>query len=185
MKNNNDIPFSRRRFIAGASVALATTGIHGLLMPKKAWAQSIQRGGALTLSVPGPVSDLDPHKVVSHESYPATFHIFSALTRIGSDFNAEPELAKSWSTNDGGETWIFKLFENAKFHNGRAVTAEDMQSPKYVRGQSCPRCYDDLSDAQRHSFAERQRQVELAKQRGTKHIGADFSKDRGESRGSI
>ncbi len=127
MKNNNDIPFSRRRFIASASVALATTGIPGLLIPKKAWAQSIQRGGTLTLSVPGPVSDLDPHKVVSHESYPATFHIFSALTRIGSDFNAEPELAKSWSTNDGGETWIFKLFENAKFHNGRAVTAEDVK----------------------------------------------------------
>ena len=51
----------------------------------------------------------------------------SALTRIGHDFNAEPELAESWSTEDGGETWTFNLFENAKFHNGRPVTAEDVK----------------------------------------------------------
>gem|GEM_PF-1113379 len=127
MKLKRNIPFSRRKLMTGASAALATTAIYGTLGPQKAWAQSIQRGGTITLSVPGPVSDLDPHKVVSHESFPATFHIFSALTRIGSDFNAEPELAESWSTNDGGKTWIFKLFKNAKFHNGRAVTAEDVK----------------------------------------------------------
>lgn len=57
----------------------------------------------------------------------------------------------------------------------RALTAADLSSPKYVKGQSCPRCIDELSDAQRLSFAERQRQVELAKRRGTKHIGADLS----------
>jgi peptide/nickel transport system substrate-binding protein len=120
-------PISRRRFVAGAGLALAATGAKGLLLPRKAWAQAVRRGGTVSLSIQAPVYELDPHKVVSQENYPATFHIYSALTRIGRDFNAEPELAKSWSTDDGGETWTFNLFENAKFHSGRPVTAEDVK----------------------------------------------------------
>ena len=124
---NKTNPISRRRFVASAGLALAATGAGNLLLPRGARAQAVTRGGTITLSVPGPVSELDPHKVVSHESYPATFHLYSALTRIGHDFNAEPELAESWSTDDAGETWTFKLFENAKFHSGRPVTAEDVK----------------------------------------------------------
>ena len=118
---------SRRRFVACASAAAAFAGSGSMLLPQGARAQSIKRGGTITLSVPEPVAELDPHKVVSHGSFPATFHMNSALTRIGHDFNAEPELAKSWSTEDGGETWTFNLFENAKFHSGRPVTAADVK----------------------------------------------------------
>ena len=119
---------SRRRFIsyAGAGAAMAVTGTTSLI-GTSVLASKVQRGGTITLSVPEPVAELDPHKVVSHGSFPATFHMFSALTRIGQDFNAKPELAKSWSTLDGGQTWTFNLFENAKFHNGRPVTAEDVK----------------------------------------------------------
>jgi len=79
------------------------------------------------LSVPAPVNTLDPHKVVSHESFPATFHLFSALTRIGPDFSAQPELAKKWEHSEDAMTWTFYLNENAKFHSGRPVTAEDVK----------------------------------------------------------
>ena len=55
----------------------------------------------------------------------------------------------------------------------RRPLAEDaVNSPKYQPGVSCPACYDDLSPAQRRRFSERQRQVELAEQRGQQHIGA-------------
>lgn len=46
----------------------------------------------------------------------------------------------------------------------------DMQSDKYMKGISCPHCHDQLSDEQKASFAERQKQIELAKQRGEQHI---------------
>ena len=36
---------------------------------------------------------------------------------------------------------------------------------------SCHRCYDKYTDEQRSSFAERERQINLANQRGEKHIG--------------
>ena len=53
----------------------------------------------------------------------------------------------------------------------RPITEEDMASEKYQPGVSCPRCHDDLSAEQRQRFGERQRQVELAEDRGEKHIG--------------
>jgi UPF0176 protein len=55
------------------------------------------------------------------------------------------------------------------------ITEQDMQSDKYQQGISCPHCYDTVTDEQRARFAERQRQIELAKQRGEEHIGADVS----------
>jgi UPF0176 protein len=45
-------------------------------------------------------------------------------------------------------------------------------SPHYVKGVSCPHCFDWKTEAQKRGFAERQRQVELARQRGQIHVGA-------------
>ena len=59
------------------------------------------------------------------------------------------------------------------------ITEEQKQSPKYQRGVCCPLCYDTLSDEQKERFAERQKQMDLARQRGEKHIGAPAPKRQG------
>ena len=51
------------------------------------------------------------------------------------------------------------------------LTKAQMASPLYVKGVSCPRCHDSVSDEQRERFAERQKQIALAKARGETHIG--------------
>lgn len=51
------------------------------------------------------------------------------------------------------------------------VSPEERLSPQYQEGVSCPHCYASLSEEKRRSAAERQRQVELAEQRGDIHIG--------------
>ena len=50
------------------------------------------------------------------------------------------------------------------------LSAQEMASPHYVKGLSCPHCHDKTTEEQKASFSERQKQVELAKQRGEKHI---------------
>lgn len=52
------------------------------------------------------------------------------------------------------------------------ISPEEKQSAAYRPGISCPKCVDKLSDAQIERFSERQKQVELAKQRGEAHIGS-------------
>ena len=56
------------------------------------------------------------------------------------------------------------------------ISAEDRASPKYKLGISCPRCFDTLSDPKRARAAERQKQIDLALQRGTAHMGARHKK---------
>ncbi|MGB7815662.1 MAG: rhodanese-related sulfurtransferase [Methylotenera sp.] len=51
------------------------------------------------------------------------------------------------------------------------LSPEEMQSPQYVAGISCPHCYDKTSEEKRAALTERQKQVILAKQRGEMHIG--------------
>jgi len=57
----------------------------------------------------------------------------------------------------------------------RPLSARDRLSPDFVDGVSCPYCIDERSDEQRERYAERQRQEELARERGTQHIGTEAS----------
>lgn len=53
------------------------------------------------------------------------------------------------------------------------ITENDKLNSHYIQGVSCPKCYDKLSDEQKMRFAEREKQVQLAKARGEQHIGSD------------
>ena len=53
----------------------------------------------------------------------------------------------------------------------RPISAEDKASPLYQPGVSCPHCHDQLTPEQKTRFAERQKQIELARQRGVAHRG--------------
>ena len=55
------------------------------------------------------------------------------------------------------------------------ITEDDKNSDKYEPGVSCPCCYDKKSEQQRKRFAERERQVQLAKSRGEEHLGSDVN----------
>jgi UPF0176 protein len=56
------------------------------------------------------------------------------------------------------------------------LSPEELQSPHYTAGISCPHCYNILTEEKRKSLTERQKQVILAKKRGQAHIGEKLKK---------
>ncbi len=54
------------------------------------------------------------------------------------------------------------------------LTETEKQSPLYQQGISCPHCYPELSAEQKQRFAEREKQCQLARSRGEKHIGSNM-----------
>lgn len=62
---------------------------------------------------------------------PATTHgsgdklVFSGLLSLDQNLKLQPELAASWDISPDGTVITFHLRENARFHNGRPVTAFD------------------------------------------------------------
>jgi len=52
--------------------------------------------------------------------------IFTTLTRLDANNEVAPNLAKSWTVSDDGLTVTFNLAENARFHDGKPITSEDV-----------------------------------------------------------
>jgi UPF0176 protein len=53
----------------------------------------------------------------------------------------------------------------------RPLTPDEVNSEHYKKGVSCRFCYKESSDSDKERFAQRQKQIELAEQRGHKHMG--------------
>ena len=51
------------------------------------------------------------------------------------------------------------------------ITPDEMKSEYYQEGVSCPHCCDKVTEDQKQRFAEREKQILLAKQRGEEDIG--------------
>ncbi len=52
--------------------------------------------------------------------------VFSGLVRLGPGTTYQPDLAESWSSNDTGTAWTFRIREGAAWHDGVPVTADDV-----------------------------------------------------------
>ena len=52
----------------------------------------------------------------------------------------------------------------------------DLKDDKYEKGVSCHYCYDKTSEQRKERFLSRQKQIEIAKSRGTEHFGPQIKK---------
>ena len=52
--------------------------------------------------------------------------IFSGLVMLNPRLQVTPDLASSWNISPDGKVYTFHLRKNARFHNGRQVTAQDV-----------------------------------------------------------
>lgn len=110
------------------------------------------------------------------EGFEEVYHLQGGILKY---LEEVPEEESTWE----GECFVFdnRVAVNHRLEKGRydqchgcrhPITAEDKASDRYQQGVCCPHCYDSLTDEQKARFAERQKQIELAAQRGEKHVGA-------------
>ena len=53
------------------------------------------------------------------------------------------------------------------------LSPRELESDQYIKGISCPYCFNKLSDKKKAGVTERQKQIMLSKSRGENHIGDD------------
>lgn len=71
------------------------------------------------------IYSLDPNSVPSTANLAFLNHIYEGLVRYDKTFGLEPALATEWELVDG-KFWRFKLREGVTFHDGAALTADDV-----------------------------------------------------------
>ncbi|GHD28158.1 rhodanese-related sulfurtransferase [Parahalioglobus pacificus] len=110
------------------------------------------------------------------EGFEEVYHLQGGVLKY---LEEVPEAESTWE----GECFVFdnRVAVNQQLEKGQydqcygcrhPITEDDKRSPHYVKGVCCPRCFDSLSEDQMARFSERQKQIELAKQRGEVHVGA-------------
>ena len=82
--------------------------------------------GTLELAVDQAPVGLDPHVVTAFSSFAVLSQIYDGLIETNADLQVEPALAESWEVSGDGLTYTFTLREGVTFHNGRALTADDV-----------------------------------------------------------
>ena len=70
---------------------------------------------------------LDPHLTKDTTSAGIVVEIFSGLVGLSTDLELVADLAETWDIDSTGTIYTFKIRENAKFHNGKNVTADDVK----------------------------------------------------------
>ena len=55
------------------------------------------------------------------------------------------------------------------------ITEDDKNHQHFIHGVSCHHCHDETSEVQKQRYLERQKQMELARQRGEEHIGGEVT----------
>ncbi len=94
-----------------------------------------------------------------------------------------PEAESMWQ----GECFVFdnRVSVNHQLEKGlydqchacrMPITEADKEHVHFTHGVSCHHCHDVTDEVQKQRYIERQKQIELAKQRGEEHIGGDVNK---------
>ena len=92
--------------------------------PASAWQSDIPKNQALVLEGGESTNPREYDPATTHSS--GDKRIFSGLVSFDPQLNLTPDLAERWEVSSDGTIYTFHLRANAKFHNGRAVTAQDV-----------------------------------------------------------
>jgi peptide/nickel transport system substrate-binding protein len=135
-------------FVVGALVVLfafiaGLVGVPALLPPASTPAPTVAPG--LVVSRPyregvvGHPTAISPLTARTQADRDLVALVFSGLVRNGPSGTLLPDLAESWTVDDTGGIWTFELREDARWHDGEPVTAEDvvftirtLQDPDYT-----------------------------------------------------
>ena len=115
---------------------------------------------------------------MKEQGFEEVYHLEGGILKYLEDVPAEESM---WE----GECFVFdnRVTVDHQLEKGsydqchacrRPITETDKQSEKYTPGVSCHHCFDEYSEEQRARFEQRERQMQLAKQRGEDHLGTDL-----------
>src|SRR3954464_5982157 len=81
--------------------------------------------GTFRLGTASGIDSLNPYVAFNQDAYSTFEYIYPILVQYDSDLHYAPFFAKSWQASKDGKTWTFKTQPNAKWSDGKPLTAAD------------------------------------------------------------
>ena len=102
-----------------AAAALAASGCgNGATGPAQA-------GGVFHLGSDSSIDSLNPFVAFQADAYTTFEYIYPSLVQYDPELQIVPDFATSWQMSDGGKVWTFHTVQNAKWSDGKPLTAQD------------------------------------------------------------
>src|SRR2546428_5957543 len=122
----------KKRWLAGlpplfGALILATTGCGGSKSTSSNSNSSSSSGsGTFRLGTASGIDSLNPYVAFNQDAYSTFQYIYPILVQYDrTNVRFAPFFAKSWKASNGGKTWTFKTVANAKWSDGKPLTAAD------------------------------------------------------------
>ncbi|MEK9710994.1 MAG: rhodanese-related sulfurtransferase [Thalassolituus sp.] len=123
---------------------------------------------------------------LKEQGFEEVYHLEGGILKYLEDVPAEDSM---WE----GECYVFdnRVSVDHDLNKGhydlchacrRPITDEDKQHKDFEAGVSCHHCINEYSEEHRERFRQREQQMQLARERGQEHLGADLNDIREQRR---
>lgn len=115
---------TKRLKLGGTEMTLKKLGIALLATTMLVGSASAAK---LDIAIDSSPAGLDPHLITAFNSVVIVqSNIYEALTGVDANLSVVPALAESWEVSEDGTAYTFKLRAGVTFHDGSAMTADDV-----------------------------------------------------------
>jgi peptide/nickel transport system substrate-binding protein len=112
-------------FLGALILAATAAGCGGSSKKNSTDASGGKTGGTFRLGTASGIDSLNPYVAFNQDAYSTFEYIYPVLIQYDSKLHYAPFFAKSWHASNGGKTWTFKTQPNAKWSDGKPLTAAD------------------------------------------------------------
>jgi ABC-type transport system substrate-binding protein len=90
-------------------------------------AETPKYGGRLVMAIRNDISGLNPFLRTTSTNVYVRQLVYESLLDFDKSGKLVPAIAESWTISNDGKSFLFKLRQGVKFHDGRDLTAEDVK----------------------------------------------------------
>jgi peptide/nickel transport system substrate-binding protein len=109
-----------------AAVVLGAVALVVVVFASAAGGSSSKSGGTFKLGTSSRIDSLNPYVAFNQDAYATFQYIYPILVQYDrTNLHFAPFFARSWKVTNGGKTWTFHTVPNAKWSDGKPLTAAD------------------------------------------------------------
>src|SRR6516165_8459224 len=86
----------------------------------------VKEGGVYRLGTPSTIDSLNPFVAFNSDAYSTFTYIYPELVQYNPKQQFVPDFARSWQVSPDGKVWTFHTQPNAKWSDGKPLTATDV-----------------------------------------------------------
>ena len=111
--------------LAAAAAALVLAACGGGSGSSSSSGAAVQEGGVFRMGTSSTIDSLNPFIAIQSDAYTTFEYIYPTLVQYTPALKVVENFARSWKTSPDGRTWTFSTVPNAKWSDGKPLTAAD------------------------------------------------------------